>query len=59
MLGNAERESLEAFLAGRVFAGEQGTTIAPDPRDVAGFAEFMKRYRKGLAIERAAVAHLK
>jgi sugar (pentulose or hexulose) kinase len=51
-------ETLETYLAGKVFAGEQGSTIAPDPQDVAGFSAFMERYRKGLAIEKAAVAHL-
>ncbi len=43
------------ILPPKVFAAEQGTTIAPDPADVAGFTAFMKRYKKGLVIERAAV----
>lgn len=51
-------EPLEAYLTHKVFAGEQGSTIAPDPADVAGFAAFMERYHKGLAIERAAVEAL-
>jgi sugar (pentulose or hexulose) kinase len=55
----AGNESLEAYLADKVFAGQQGSTIAPDARDVAGFATFMDRYKKGLAIEKAAVKHLK
>jgi sugar (pentulose or hexulose) kinase len=52
-------ELLEAYLTEKVFAGENGTTIAPDPVDVAGFAAFMERYKHGLAIERAAVDGLK
>ena len=48
-------ETLEAYLANRVFAGEQSSTITPDPKDAAGFATFMDRYKKGLVIERAAV----
>ena len=52
-------ESLEAYLSDRVFAGQQATTIAPDSRDVEGFAAFMERYKKGLIIERAAVEALK
>ena len=32
----------------RVFAGEKGTTMAPDPKDIEGFAEFMEHYKKGL-----------
>ena len=52
-------EPLEAYLSDKVFAGEAGTTIAPDQKDVDGFAAFMKRYKKGLVIERAAVDGLR
>ncbi len=55
LLHKGEDESLEAYLANRVFAGETGTTLAPDPQDVEGFAAFMVRYQEGLVIERAAV----
>jgi sugar (pentulose or hexulose) kinase len=55
MLHKQKNESLEAYLSGEVFAGENGTIIAPDQRDVDGFAAFMERYKKGLVIERAAV----
>jgi len=59
MLHKAKNESLEAYLSNKVFAGENSTTIAPDPRDVAGFTTFMERYEKGLVIERAAVDGLR
>ncbi len=52
-------EPLEAYLSNRVFAGENGATIAPDPKDIKGFAAFMERYKKGLVIERAAVDALR
>jgi sugar (pentulose or hexulose) kinase len=55
----AEHESLEAYLANRVFAGQTGTVIAPDPMDVDGFSAFMERYKRGLVIERAAVEGLR
>ncbi len=55
MLHKATNEPLEDYLSARVFAGENGTTLAPDPLDVAGFTAFMERYKKGLVIERAAV----
>ena len=55
LLRKAEGMSLEAYLSERVFAGEGGTTVAPDPKDVEGFAAFMVRYKKGLAIEQAAI----
>ena len=52
-------EPLEDYLSNKVFAGEKGSTITPDPKDVDGFAAFMERYKKGLGIERAAVEGLK
>ncbi len=52
-------EPLDAYLSKKVFAGENGTMLAPDPGDVAGFTAFMARYRQGLVIERAAVDALK
>jgi sugar (pentulose or hexulose) kinase len=59
MLRREEKETLEAYLSNRVFAAENSTTIAPDPRDVHGFTVFMERYKEGLPIERAAVDTLK
>ena len=59
MLNKSENEPLESYLSDRVFAGENGTTISPDQRDVDGFAAFMERYKKGLVIERAAVNGLR
>ena len=58
----AQREtqetSLEQYLQQEVFSALQGTTIAPDPADVTGFETYLRRFRRGLAIERAAVDHL-
>uniref|UniRef100_UPI003F7FCD6A xylulokinase n=1 Tax=Laedolimicola sp. TaxID=2981663 RepID=UPI003F7FCD6A len=54
-----EGESLGDYLNNRVFAGEKGETLAPDPEDVKGFEQFLVRYTEGLAIEHAAVDHLK
>ncbi|MFS1786677.1 xylulokinase [Weissella cibaria] len=48
-------ESLADFLENRVFANQDSTTMAPDPVDVAGFEEFMVRYKDGIAIEKAAI----
>jgi len=58
MLKKTEHEALEDYLSNKVFAGEEGTTIVPDPFDVDGFVAFMERYKKGLAIEKAAVDNL-
>ena len=59
MLHKSANEPLEAYLSNKVFAGENGTTIAPDQRDVDGFTAFMERYKKGLVIERVAVDGLR
>ncbi len=59
MLYKLGNEPLEAYLTNKVFAEEQGSTIAPDPTDIAGFTTFMERYKKGLVIERAAVDGLR
>jgi sugar (pentulose or hexulose) kinase len=55
MLYKAKDQSLETYLTERVFANENGTTIAPDQNDVAGFSAFMGRYKKGLVIEKVAL----
>ncbi|GAA4900908.1 FGGY-family carbohydrate kinase [Tessaracoccus lubricantis] len=49
-------ESLPDWLATEVFADAEVSTMDPDPRDVEGFNQFMERFRRGLAIERAAIA---
>jgi sugar (pentulose or hexulose) kinase len=59
MLHKRTNEPLEAYLSDKVFAGEKGSTVAPDQADVSGFAAFMERYKKGLPIERAAVDGLR
>ena len=51
-------ESLEDYLAKKVFAGAAVSTLEPEQADVDGFEAFMVRYRKGLPIEGAAVGHL-
>ena len=52
-------ESLAEYLDERVFAGQEGVTLSPDPTDVAGFEEFKKRYVAGLPIVREATRSLK
>ena len=54
-----EGESLQDFLNNKIFAGQTGSSMEPDPADVAGFDQFMKRYMAGLAIEHTAVDALK
>uniref|UniRef100_UPI000AC14223 FGGY-family carbohydrate kinase n=1 Tax=Clostridium sp. NkU-1 TaxID=1095009 RepID=UPI000AC14223 len=59
MLRKEEGESLDHYLAEKVFKDKVGIRMEPDPEDEAGFQAFMERYRKGLSIERAAVDSLK
>ncbi|MDR1807466.1 MAG: ATPase [Propionibacteriaceae bacterium] len=47
---------LADWLDTAVFAGAATRTLAPDPADVAGFAAFLERYERALAVQRAAVA---
>ncbi len=55
MLHKNPEESLSSFLSTRVFAGNMGTKLTPLPEDIKGYQEFMRRYQKGLAVERAAI----
>lgn len=51
-------ESLTEYLTEKVFAGDQGTVMNPDPKDVEGFETFIERYKKGVAIEKEALKSL-
>ena len=55
MKDKKERETLDEYLSERVFTGQKGSTLAPDPADVAGFDEFIRAYEAGLPMEKAAV----
>ncbi|GEA29476.1 xylulokinase [Clostridium diolis] len=59
MINKDENETLDDYLTNKVFAGQMGTKIDPDSKDVEGFNEFIKRYTSGLAIERTAIDSLK
>lgn len=48
-------ESLGDYLNQKVFAGQEGSELLPDAEGVKGFDEFIKLYKAGLPIERAAV----
>ncbi|MEJ9313051.1 FGGY-family carbohydrate kinase [Priestia megaterium] len=57
MLNKSENESLEDFLDDKVFKEVTAQEIYPDELDVKGFEAFIKRYKKGLIIEKAAAEH--
>jgi sugar (pentulose or hexulose) kinase len=47
-------ETLEAFLADKVFANARNSTIAPDAEDVAGFDKYIEKFSAALDAERVA-----
>ena len=55
MVHKAEGETLEQYLSGKIFGGETGTVMEPDPADVAGFDAYIENYKKALEAEKAAV----
>lgn len=59
MINRADGETLDAYLNDKVFVGQEGYTLSPDAKDVEGFNKFMELYKKGLAVERAAVDSLR
>lgn len=58
MLRRWAGESLGDYLEDRVFSKIQGALLAPAPESVKGFQAFLARYKKGLKVERAAIAAL-
>lgn len=55
MVQKAEGESLGDYLNNKVFAGQEGSELAPNPEGVKGFDEFIEIYKAGLPIQRAAI----
>ena len=55
MVQKAEGESLGDYLNNKVFAGQEGSELAPDPEGVKGFDEFIEIYKAGRPIQRAAI----
>lgn len=56
-VSNEKKLSLADYLDQVVFAGNAGEEIKPTPEDVAGFNAYIENYKRGLAIEQAAVDH--
>lgn len=57
LVNNPDKKNLADYLEDVVFAGNTGTEIAPAAEDVAGFNVWIENYKRGLAIEQAAVAN--
>ena len=54
----APGETLESYLDEKVFAGNEGVSMDPDPKDVEGFEAFIERFKTGLSIEQEAIAKI-
>ena len=54
-----EGESLEDYLANKVFADAKGSTVEPNPEDVKGFASYIERFKGAITAEQAAVSDFK
>jgi len=59
MVNKEAGESLSDYLNNKVFAGQTGTTLAPDAADVAGFDAFAESYKACFAAQHGAVDNWK
>ena len=57
-LVQGDDSSLQEFLSKKVFSSSEATTIVPTKEDIDGFNAFFVNYKKGLAVEKAAVENL-
>ena len=55
LVNNATKLSLADYLDTVVFAGNEGTSVSPDPVDVEGFNKYLENYKACLPVEQAAV----
>ena len=55
MANKGENEAFDAYLNEKVFAGQQGTVMQPDPEDVKGFDAYIKSYAATISAQQAAV----
>ena len=58
LLREKPEQTFEEYLNQQVFHGDTGIVEQPDPINVKGFNDFIARYQKGLAIQKAAVESL-
>lgn len=55
---NKNNETLDEYLENDVFCENTGTTLSPEPDEARGFNIYIKAYKEGLEIERAAIDKL-
>ncbi|NLL77902.1 MAG: FGGY-family carbohydrate kinase [Clostridiales bacterium] len=59
MLNKVQDETLSRYLNEKVFAGNKGSKMEPEAKDVEGFDAFISRYKACLPVERAAAECMK
>ncbi len=55
LVNNTTELSLADYLDTVVFAGNEGTSVSPDPVDVEGFNKYLENYKACLPVEQSAV----
>ena len=58
MFRRDENETLEDYLDQKVFASAASSTVNATEEDKAGFERFLEKYKKALAVEKAAIANV-
>ena len=58
MVNKDAGEALEDYLQNKVFGGDEGEKMDPDPEDVKGFDEYINTYKAAIEAERAMVKAL-
>lgn len=58
MVKKTEGQSLGAYLSDCVFAGSEGSTLAPVAEDIEGFDRFMEVFKGALPVEREAAERI-
>ncbi len=58
MVHKEDGESLEAYLANKVFAGQESSVAEPDPADVAGFDAYIESYKAAIDAQQDAIKAL-
>lgn len=55
---DSENKSLDDYLNTKIFSRYKSTTIEPDEKDVQGFNEYIKLYKKALNVEKSAALNV-
>lgn len=51
-------KTLEAYLNDKIFCKYKSVTVEPDKKDINGFKEYMKLFKAGLSVQKAAAENL-